>query len=210
MSDNLKLYEGMFLLDAGNSDFHAASEPARAMLDRCEAEVLSIKPWDERRLAYEIRGRRRGLYVLTYFRAHPDRLAELERDCQLDGRILRLLILRRDNLTEEQINEDTPATATARRAAARKAEEDARLAQQPGEEGEGAAAGKEADRTPPAPAGPAPKAAEKSAPPEEPKAAEDKPPAEAAPPAAEAEPDHPVSPEEPPPAEENRQSTETP
>jgi len=135
MSDATKTYEGMFLVDAGTPDFHAASEPARALLQRCNAEILAIKPWDERRLAYEIRGRRRGLYILTYFKANPERIAELERDSQLDERVLRLLILRRDNLTEQQINADTPATASARRAEARKAAEKAALPPEAGEEG---------------------------------------------------------------------------
>ncbi|MCD6304374.1 MAG: 30S ribosomal protein S6, partial [Planctomycetes bacterium] len=118
-----RTYEGMFLLEAGQGDFNTASEPVRTALEKNDAEILAIKPWDERRLAYQIRGRRRGLYVLTYFKAPPERIAELERDCTLDERILRLLVIRRDNLTEEIIQADTPATISARRAAARKAEQ---------------------------------------------------------------------------------------
>ena len=115
MSQDKATYEGMFLLDAGNPDFQAASEPVRTILDRNEATALAIKPWDERRLAYEIKGRRRGLYVLSYFQAEPGRISEIERDCQLDERILRVMLLRRDGLTEELIETDTPATASARR-----------------------------------------------------------------------------------------------
>ena len=130
MSQQKQTYEGMFLVDAGNPDFQAASEPARVALERSEAEILSIRPWDERRLAYEIRGRRRGLYILAYFKAPPERLADLERDCQLDERVLRVLVLRKESLTEQEINADTPATANARRAAARRSE-DAGTAQEP-------------------------------------------------------------------------------
>ena len=64
----MKTYEGMFLVDAGNPDFDAATAPIRTVLDRSAAEVLSFKPWDERRLAYEIKGRKRALYVLSYFK----------------------------------------------------------------------------------------------------------------------------------------------
>ena len=49
-----RTYEGLFLLDAAQPDFEAASRPVRALLERYQADVLSIKPWDERRLAYEI------------------------------------------------------------------------------------------------------------------------------------------------------------
>ena len=123
MSDQKAKYEGMFLLEAGNPDFQSASEPIRNVLDRNEATALSIKPWDERRLAYEIKGRRRGLYVLTYFEADPLKITEIENDCSLDERIMRVLVLRRDDLTEEQINADTPATGSARRATERRDEE---------------------------------------------------------------------------------------
>ena len=108
--DTRKTYEGMFLLDAGNPDFNAASEPVRNILTRYEAELLTFKPWDERRLAYEILGRKRGLYVLSYFKLDPLKVREVEHDCRLDERVLRALILRRDRLTPEEIAADTPAT----------------------------------------------------------------------------------------------------
>jgi small subunit ribosomal protein S6 len=116
MSDQKAKYEGMFLLDAGNPDFQAATEPVRTVLDRHEATTLAIKPWDERRLAYEIRGRRRGLYVLSYFEVDPLKIAEIEHDCHLDERIVRMLVLRRDEITDEVINAETPASSSHKRA----------------------------------------------------------------------------------------------
>jgi len=108
-------YEGMFLVHSGR-DFHTASQPIAKVLERSEARVLSIRPWEERRLAYQIKGQKRGLYVLTYFKADPERIVELERHCQLDEDILRVLILRRDRLSDEQITAETPATARAKQA----------------------------------------------------------------------------------------------
>ncbi|HUS91665.1 MAG TPA: 30S ribosomal protein S6 [Phycisphaerae bacterium] len=126
MSQDKQTYEAMFLVDSGSGDFEAASQPAQLALSRNEAEVLSFKPWDERRLAFDIDGRRRGLYILAYFKAPSGRIADLERDCQLDERVLRLLVLRREELSEEEINAETPATAGARRAAARRTDDDDR------------------------------------------------------------------------------------
>jgi small subunit ribosomal protein S6 len=121
----MKTYEGMFLLDAGHSDFEAVAEPVRQVLTRIGADVLNLKPWDERRLAYTIKGRKRGLYVLTYFKAEPGRLDELQHEIHLSEPILRAMVLSADHVSEEQINAETPATLQrARRAAAeaRKAE----------------------------------------------------------------------------------------
>jgi len=106
----MKTYEGMFLLDAGNPDFEATTEPVRAILTRYGTQVLSMKPWDERRLAFEIAGRKRGLYVLTYFKVEAEKMAEIEHDLRLDERVLRSLILRKDKITDEIINAETPAT----------------------------------------------------------------------------------------------------
>ncbi len=117
MTQETRTYEGMFLVDAGKSDFEAAAKPIRNILDRSQAEILSIKPWDERRLAYEIRGRRRALYVLTYFKVDPVSASDIERHCDLSEEILRVLILRHDDLTDERIKAKTPAeVAAARRA----------------------------------------------------------------------------------------------
>ena len=100
MNRTEKTYEAMFLVDAGNPDFDAASEPVRAVLDRYGAEVLSLRQWDERRLAYQIRGRKRALYILTYFKADPEGISQIQHDCQLDERILRVLIVRQEHLHE--------------------------------------------------------------------------------------------------------------
>lgn len=113
------IYEGMFLMDAGNPDFQAASEPVRALLERREAEILACKPWDERRLSYEIKGRKRGFYILSYFKLDPEMVSEIEHDIKLDERVLRALILRKDKFSEELLHAETPAEAGSRGGQAR-------------------------------------------------------------------------------------------
>jgi small subunit ribosomal protein S6 len=110
-SEKTKAYEGMFLLSTVGENFETASEPIRNVLGRYQAEVLMLKPWDERKLVYSIRGHKRGLYALSFFRVDPARVAEIEHDCQLDERLLRVLILRRDRLTQEEIDREKTSTA---------------------------------------------------------------------------------------------------
>ncbi|MHC4563040.1 MAG: 30S ribosomal protein S6 [Planctomycetota bacterium] len=109
-----RTYEGMFLVEPGR-EFEAASEPIRTVLGRSEGDLLSAKPWDERRLAYDIEGHKRALYVLTYFKLDPDKVGELERDIHLSEGIIRALVLRKDGLSDEVINAETPATSGQRR-----------------------------------------------------------------------------------------------
>ena len=110
-----RTYEGMFLMPAGQSDFEALTQPIHAVLDRAKADLLTIKSWDERRLAYDIDGHKRGMYVLAYFNMDPAHVTEMERDIKLNEDILRALLLRRDSVADEVLNADTPALVAARR-----------------------------------------------------------------------------------------------
>lgn len=105
----MKTYEGMFLLDAGQPNFEEAIAPINTVFERNGVEPIQVKKWDERRLAYAIRGRRRGMYVLTYFKADPERIGDIERDVQLSDQIIRVLILAADHLSQEQMQSPTPA-----------------------------------------------------------------------------------------------------
>ena len=117
-----RLYEGMFLVDAGQ-DFETATQPIHAVLARGKGEIVTIKPWDERRLAYEIDGRKRGLYVLVYFKMDPSNISEVEHDVQLNEHLLRALFLRKDALSDEVIHAETPATTARRNEESREATE---------------------------------------------------------------------------------------
>lgn len=101
-----RYYEGMFLFDptVAASWENAQQELARIM-DRAGARVIASGKWDERRLAYEIRGRKRGLYALTYFEAEASKLGDLERDVRLSESILRCLVVRADHLTEDEMKD---------------------------------------------------------------------------------------------------------
>ena len=101
-TDQLNTYEGMFLFShtiSGN--LQGAVDHLKDLLNRAQAEVISLRKWEERRLAYEIRGTKRGIYFLVYFRALPTAMAGLERDCNLSEQLLRSLIIRADHIEPE-------------------------------------------------------------------------------------------------------------
>jgi small subunit ribosomal protein S6 len=101
---SVKTYEGMFVFDStAVTDWPQVEAEVNRLISRADGEMIACGRWDERRLAYEIRGKRRGCYVLTYFRAPGDRVAALERDAQLSEPILRCLFLRCDHMTEDEM-----------------------------------------------------------------------------------------------------------
>jgi len=66
----------------------------RGLLQKSGAEILTFDRWDERHLAYPIKGRSRGVYLLVRFTAPTDHIRTIERDCQLSDAILRVLVTR--------------------------------------------------------------------------------------------------------------------
>jgi ribosomal protein S6 len=105
------LYEALFLVDSAEaaSDWQGINDHIKKIIERNEAEILSIRKWDERPLAYPIMGRKRGTYILVYFNALCAKLGAIERDAQLSERILRVMILRGDHVTPKEMAKDTPA-----------------------------------------------------------------------------------------------------
>ncbi len=100
----MRAYEGMFLFDpAAATEWANVEAEVNRLIGRVDGKLIACKRWDERRLAYEIRGRKRACYVLTYFRAPGDRIGVLERDVQLSENILRCLVLRVDHMTDEEM-----------------------------------------------------------------------------------------------------------
>ncbi|MEX2220094.1 MAG: 30S ribosomal protein S6 [Phycisphaerales bacterium] len=97
-------YEAMFLIgQAAAADLASAVEHIKEVLSRAHAEVIAMSKWDERRLAYEIKKQKRGLYILTYFTAPNTSLKQIERDCNLSEKVLRVLILRADHYTMDEM-----------------------------------------------------------------------------------------------------------
>ncbi|HMQ17303.1 MAG TPA: 30S ribosomal protein S6, partial [Phycisphaerae bacterium] len=102
----MKRYEAMFLFDnTAAYEWPTVEQEVNRLIGRIGAQLLACVKFDERKLAFEIRGRKRGTYVLTYMEAPPDRIGEFERDAHLSESVLRVLVLRADSLTPERLAE---------------------------------------------------------------------------------------------------------
>ena len=106
-----QLYEGMFLVDVAraSSDWDGVIANIKKILDRVNAEIVSIRKWDDRKLAYDIKGQSRGVYILCYFRVDGKRVQEIENSIHLSEQIMRVLILNAEQMTQEDIDKETPA-----------------------------------------------------------------------------------------------------
>jgi small subunit ribosomal protein S6 len=97
-------YEAMFLFGSGfATDVDGAVKLARAIVERHEGKVIVLKKWDERKLAYEIRGEKRGVYVICFFTAPPEAVGPITRDVELSEQILRVMVTKADHLNEQEM-----------------------------------------------------------------------------------------------------------
>ncbi|MEM7625899.1 MAG: 30S ribosomal protein S6 [Planctomycetota bacterium] len=114
-----KLYEGLFLMSqsAISAGLGSAIDTVRGMLDRVDAEVLSLSKWEERKLAYPIEGQKRGTYLITMFKVKPTQIVNIERDCNLSEDVLRVMMTRADHMGETELAEALKAAETSADAA---------------------------------------------------------------------------------------------
>lgn len=78
-------------------------EKAQALAERLQGvvtdhggEITKLDVMGKRRLAYEIKGFREGLYVLMNFKANPDAVNEMERIMRISDDVIRYLVVKED------------------------------------------------------------------------------------------------------------------
>ena len=97
-------YEAMFLFPAGASaEVEHSIAAARGIIERHGGQVIVIKKWDERRLAYELKKQKRGLYVIAYYRGPGSSVSAIEHDVNLSEDVLRVMIVKAEHLSEAEM-----------------------------------------------------------------------------------------------------------
>jgi small subunit ribosomal protein S6 len=90
-----RTYECMCLLD--NREVRKGWQPLKdavtGLFTKHGAKILSSRRWDERRLAYPIRGQHRGTFLLIYFGVDTQALGAIRRDLQFNEAVLRSLLV---------------------------------------------------------------------------------------------------------------------
>jgi len=91
----MRKYEVMYIVrpDVEEQAFQAAVEKFQTIITSGGGEVTKSEVMGKRRLAYEIKKFRDGLYVLVNFNAAPAVVAELERVMKISDEVIRYLII---------------------------------------------------------------------------------------------------------------------
>jgi small subunit ribosomal protein S6 len=98
-------YECLFLLDPTKTgtDMDGVKAQLHATLEKYGAQILASRKWDDRKLAYPIKGHKKGYYHLAYFKADSKKLSEMDHDFRLNEVILRHMVTVIDPKWDEEM-----------------------------------------------------------------------------------------------------------
>ncbi|QVL32505.1 30S ribosomal protein S6 [Telmatocola sphagniphila] len=105
-------YECMFILDSTKTatGMEDVKSQLHVTLEKYGAQILASRPWSEKnegkldsRLAYPVKGHKKGTYYLAYFKADAAKLHEIEHDFRLNETILRHMVLNVDPKWETEL-----------------------------------------------------------------------------------------------------------
>lgn len=117
MYTTVRNYEALYIVDATLTDEQLDPIIAKysQIISDQGGEVQAAGKWDKRRLAYEVKGRREGTYILMYFLSEPAAADELDRVMRISDDVMRHLITRVEpqHVDTTRIEQPTPTPESA-------------------------------------------------------------------------------------------------
>ena len=81
------------------------TDKTKTLIEKDGGEVIGTDSFGKKRLAYEVRKEKRGIYLILHFKATPAILLELERSYRLSETIIKYLTIK---ISEDQLGKMIP------------------------------------------------------------------------------------------------------
>ena len=107
-------YETIFILDPDLEEAQAQAtiEKVKGIITQNNGEILKSEDWGKRKLAYDVKKKPRGHYLLTTFSGSPALLSELHRNFRVMDAVIKFQSVRlgerQASSSEAPILEETP------------------------------------------------------------------------------------------------------
>ena len=94
----MRKYECTYILDPVLTDEEQEPliERFKTLVSENGGAVDAVDKWERRRLAYEVKGKREGVYVVMNFNGEPQTETELGRVLRITDGVLRHIVVRTD------------------------------------------------------------------------------------------------------------------
>ena len=92
----MRKYETIFILDPDLEEEKVQStiEKVKGIISQNKGEILKVEDWGKRKLAYQIRKKAKGHYILLYFMGSPTLVSELERNFRVMDAVIKFQSVR--------------------------------------------------------------------------------------------------------------------
>ena len=93
-------YESLYIVNADQTEeaINAQVDKYAGIVTENGGVVAEVKHWGKRRLAYAIKFKNDGYYVLMNFEADPSFVKELERNYNIDENLMRYVVVRAEEV----------------------------------------------------------------------------------------------------------------
>jgi small subunit ribosomal protein S6 len=92
----MRKYETIFILDPDLEEEQALStvEKVKGIISQASGEILKVEDWGKRKLAYDVKKKPKGHYILIHFLGSPALLSELERNFRVMDAVIKFQSVR--------------------------------------------------------------------------------------------------------------------
>ena len=103
-------YESIFIMDPDLEEAQAQAtiEKVKGIITQNNGEILKSEDWGKRKLAYDVKKKPRGHYILTTFSGSPALLSELHRNFRVMDAVIKFQSVRLDEHLEAAAKSSVP------------------------------------------------------------------------------------------------------
>lgn len=124
--NTLREYETIYILnpDTLNDKVAEVNERVKAIIEDRGGQILAVDNWGKRKLAYEIKKERKGIYLFWQYLGSPDIVAEFERNMRMIDPVMRYMTVKLENNVASGSRESSVDGETFEKAASTAADEE--------------------------------------------------------------------------------------
>jgi small subunit ribosomal protein S6 len=94
----MRIYEELFIVrpDATDEEIDPLVEQLKSVITKSKGTVDKVDKWGVRKLAYRVKKRAEGIYILIQFTSEADAVKEIERRLRVSDMVLKFITVRQD------------------------------------------------------------------------------------------------------------------
>ena len=94
----MRIYEELFIVrpDATEEEIEPLLEQLKSVITSAKGTVDKVDKWGVRKLAYRVKKRAEGLYILIQFSSNPEAVKEVERRLRVSDLVIKFITVRQD------------------------------------------------------------------------------------------------------------------